>query len=72
LNPEALLWGWEQFCAEKTGQIMPINYIDVGENALVVGHEVDMDAPPITCVGGRIVRRLACIFPYEQEEVTWH
>jgi hypothetical protein len=73
VKTEAVLWGWGRFCAETTGEVMPINFMAEDEdNILVLGYEVGLDAPPINCLSGRVVRRLACSFSFRREGVTWH
>lgn len=62
---------WARFCGSVAGELLPMTFIEQEDNLTIIGHERGIDADPITCRSGQVVRRLALSFEYDFDEVNW-
>lgn len=69
---EEMVSTWERFCAAATGGLLPLNFIDLEEGAIVIGHECAEDDAPITCRNGQVVRKLYLAFDHTKRAMVWN
>lgn len=67
----SLMYQWDKFALEVTGELLPITFIELDGGGYRVGHEKLDGDPFIVRETGEAVRRISWWFELDRRNISW-